>query len=132
MSKWQYTNPPRLDQIDLSNPIDWSNPQARGLVHYWSPILGTSNKLPDIKSRNNMVMSGTASVGVGKNGWRSIRLPGASYASTAVTLVVNNPATISFWFCEETQGATRGIVSEGSTALTGSPNWLFQSNSGNS
>ena len=35
MGRWSHPNPPRPDQIDLARPIDWSHPQARGLVAYW-------------------------------------------------------------------------------------------------
>ncbi len=32
---WDKPTPPRSDQLDLAQPIDWSHPQARGLVAYF-------------------------------------------------------------------------------------------------
>ena len=33
---WTNPSPPRLDQIDLAQPIDWSSPSAKGL-RFWVP-----------------------------------------------------------------------------------------------
>ena len=32
---WNNPNPPRPDQVDLAQPVDWSHPQARGLAAWW-------------------------------------------------------------------------------------------------
>lgn len=39
---WTNPNPPRPDQIDLAQPVDWSNPQARGLAAYYPFFLFAS------------------------------------------------------------------------------------------
>ncbi len=42
MGDWTCTNPLRADQLDLADPVDWSHPQARGLVAYYPLWLGRS------------------------------------------------------------------------------------------
>lgn len=42
--KVKYLNPPRPGQIDLAQPVDWSNPQARGLVAYY-PLWLTGSQI---------------------------------------------------------------------------------------
>jgi hypothetical protein len=58
---WTNPSPPRLDQIDLAQPVDWSHPLARGLATMAAPWLSSrSTVIRDLSQRRNTAtVSGT-------------------------------------------------------------------------
>lgn len=128
--KVQYLNPPKPDQIDLAQPIDWQHPQARGLAHHWLAS-ASSGVLRDVKGRRNAIPVGGATIrAVG--GWPALATGSGAYAYVASpwTNYATELMTISCWFYETSQAATLGVLSIANTATSGGPTWLIQANSG--
>lgn len=121
--KVQYLNPPRPDQIDLAQPIDWQHPQARGLVAYYPLWLGAS-VLDSARDRAfgrypvNESLSYPSITGDGTFG-RAVLFNGSSSSLVHSAAFVNRGCTLSAWIYPTNATAAHSIVTVGNTLLSG-------------
>jgi len=111
---WDKASPPRPDQIDLAQPVDWSHPQSRGLVAYYPFWLASSvvAAASDLALRRHPITDSgdyPSVVGDGTFGRSALYNGSSDRLSKITTPFFNRGCTISAWF-NSTSSTTRQVL----------------------
>ena len=116
MSPWTNPSPPRPDQIDLAQPVNFSHPQARGLVAYYPLWLGKSpihSGLDRSFGRYPLVPTNGPTVGADGTFGRAVRFTSASVQSMQLgaAVVSSMPFSAFGWFRMNTVNSQQSLIS---------------------